>query len=326
MGPRPEDRGKRGCRRRNTTCESAFNGATTRRSWKTGKPSNAARARGPFNGATTRRSWKTANGTIPIRAMRTFNGATTRRSWKTRKCLHERRDVDPSMGPRPEDRGKLHLSSIREEQVEVLQWGHDPKIVENLKIEQAAEWAVDLQWGHDPKIVENQNAGEGAADSHSPSMGPRPEDRGKLRVGSRGRSAGRGPFNGATTRRSWKTRSTSRVARRRCSFNGATTRRSWKTNDGVWSSVPRTVLQWGHDPKIVENLGDIEQLPSYQILQWGHDPKIVENVLALSHLARIAVPSMGPRPEDRGKRWTLHPVAGTVCTFNGATTRRSWKT
>ena len=83
-------------------------------------------------------------------------------------------------------------------------------------------------------------------------MGPRPEDRGKHGA-PRDLSSRVKPFNGATTRRSWKTR-----------------KKNWKrfNNSG---------LQWGHDPKIVENANEKLEILERQNLQWGHDPKIVEN-------------------------------------------------
>ena len=157
-------------------------------------------------------------------------------------------------------------------------------------------------------------------------MGPRPEDRGKL-------SRGGGEML------------------LKLAFNGATTRRSWKTAARKTRNARRPALQWGHDPKIVENSTAATRCHTPSILQWGHDPKIVEN-----HVGRVdgscdSGPSMGPRPEDRGKRrvraygcglcgglqWGHDPkivengssrtLAGAqTLAFNGATTRRSWKT
>ena len=59
------------------------------------------------------------------------------------------------MGPRPEDRGKLDLDARRVQNTLRLQWGHDPKIVENAISLDDGKVCYDLQWGHDPKIVEN---------------------------------------------------------------------------------------------------------------------------------------------------------------------------
>ena len=63
-------------------------------------------------------------------------------------------------------------------------------------------------------------------------MGPRRRSRGRLYLG-RYSSPRKPRFNGATTKESWKTRSSRRHRIRSSRFNGATTKESWKTLDGA---------------------------------------------------------------------------------------------
>ena len=257
MGPRPEDRGKQSGLRSIASGKDSFNGATTRRSWKTWIVRRPPRMVTAFNGATTRRSWKTTTFSAADTRTTSFNGATTRRSWKT---------TTSSSQSSPFSR---------------------------------------LQWGHDPKIVENSKTVRERSGRRYPSMGPRPEDRGKPRS-KRSIRTGSRSFNGATTRRSWKTRRRrsehhagqrpsmgprpedrgkrdARVDGAACrrAFNGATTRRSWKTLGSRYDLIDVWFLQWGHDPKIVENTRAVTGLSQLCHLQWGHDPKIVENFITL---------------------------------------------
>ena len=233
-----------------------------------------------FNAATTRRSWRTSwRPGWSSHLIEGFNAATTRRSWRTtsdRNCCMN---------------------------VELLQCGHDPKVVENrsrssfLIVRSDASMRPrpegrgepklcfgspspfsPLQCGHDPKVVENRECFWGDDDV-------------------------RYSFNAATTRRSWRTRDDRRRRRAdtrasmrprpegrgerprqgRCAldrlgFNAATTRRSWRTPASTLGSAPGRRLQCGHDPKVVEN--------------------------------------------DR--RQSFH--RSEPCGFNAATTRRSWRT
>ena len=86
----------------------AFNGATTKESWKADcAVVSAAIAEPSFNGATTKESWKAAD--RPRRVAdghRRFNGATTKESWKA----------------------SITCSAI--DAVSALQWGHDEGVVE----------------------------------------------------------------------------------------------------------------------------------------------------------------------------------------------------
>jgi len=160
-----------------------------------------------------------------------------------------------------------------------LQCGHDPKAVENPPISSAQHRQNrQLQCGHDPKAVENLRKIIGNPLRGKASMRPRPEGRGEQRKGKEGD----GPAP---------------------SFNAATTRRPWRTCAPPYSHFARWMLQCGHDPKAVENLGNRSECL----------------------VARRA--SMRPRPEGRGER-KKDPVETPAQEkrFNAATTRRPWRT
>ena len=59
-------------------------------------------------------------------------------------------------------------------------------------------------------------------------------------------------------------------------------------------------------------------------LQWGHDEGVVEDATALRRSADSA--SMGPRRRSRGRRRLRRRTVTTAESFNGATTKESWKT
>ncbi len=210
--------------------------------------------------------------------------------------------------------------------------------------------SVLLQCGHDPKAVENVRI---AADGHAgrpASMRPRPEGRGE-------RASATTPrrcticFNAATTRRPWRTSTWHHVCLRttalQCGhdpkavenalvivsvcvpmlcFNAATTRRPWRTSFKVRSCGCLAKASMRPRP---EGRGERHGQPGKAAhptqLQCGHDPKAVENP-AVESAGRPGRASMRPRPEGRGEPRPpagRRPAAGR---FNAATTRRPWRT
>ena len=138
----------------------------------------------PFNAATTRRSWRTA-AIVPRRSQA-----------RHLQCGHDPKVVEnpvadfpprwtryPSMRPRPEGRGELKRRGTRSHRDSNLQCGHDPKVVENrLRRPSWRRRLRRLQCGHDPKVVENDDGIHAATQRPTPSMRPRPEGRGELRL------------------------------------------------------------------------------------------------------------------------------------------------
>src|ERR1700722_551373 len=92
-------------------------------------------------------------------------------------------------------------------------------------------------------------------------MGPRHGGRGELEAGQAAASD-QESFNGATTRRPWRTWASSSGTRSAPCFNGATTRRPWRTDGRLVDGEGGGRLQWGHDTEAVENCSedDIEAI------------------------------------------------------------------
>ena len=155
-----------------------------------------------------------------------------------------------------------------------LQWSHGPKAVETTRVEPGSSTRVVLQWSHGPKAVETF--------SRVPSLSPR------------------SGFNGATARRPWRRRHSSR---------------SW--SPGPASMEPRPEGR-GDDYALM-----IEQ--QVRQLQWSHGPKAVETHLVRLRRVRITRASMEPRPEGRGDSRTMNGRLRTLRSFNGATARRPWR-
>src|SRR5437899_1378168 len=84
----------------------------------------------------------------------------------------------PSMRPRPADRGEARSPPIPGRSRPGLQCGHGPKTVETATVAYHDAVATLLQCGHGPKTVETGSARVGVGSGAGPSMRPRPEDRG----------------------------------------------------------------------------------------------------------------------------------------------------
>ena len=185
-----------------------------------------------------------------------------------------------------------------------------------------------LQCGHDPKAVENPAA--------------RPVRRRTVRC-----------FNAATTRRPWRTTSTTvrdqpiqvlqcghdpkAVENGRCGwqatagsqgFNAATTRRPWRTS--VAHKPMSLPIRASMRPR-PEGRGERDAagntLQSAWMLQCGHDPKAVENV-AQQPLPELQCPKLqcGHDPKAVENRQSTSPMQTSWPRFNAATTRRPWRT
>ena len=181
MRPRPEGRGEPPTSPSGATRTAGFNAATTRRPWRTSSACrDETRAGRSFNAATTRRPWRTRTG--PRRAA----------AAGTLQCGHDPKAVENQpAGARPRR--------------DPLQCGHDPKAVENCNVSKSCPRSPRaLQCGHDPKAVENdpyvgrEDPAERLQCGHDPKA---VENVRRLR----GRAAGAGRFNAATTRRPWRT-------------------------------------------------------------------------------------------------------------------------
>ena len=133
-------------------------------------------------------------------------------------------------------------------------------------------------------------------------MGPRRRSRGKRACVSFQPSTIE-RFNGATTKESWKTCIASMGCQNPRSASMGPRRRSrgkhWQTRPLATAEVE---LQWGHDEGVVENSRCVQGTTLRSMLQWGHDEGVVENQTKYGQIKRA---------ND---------------SFNGATTKESWKT
>src|SRR5579862_7397850 len=120
------------------------------------------------------------------------------------------------MGPRHEGRGEQSWKKMIDALLEMLQWGHGTKAVENAPRHQRPQHCVPASMGprHEGRgeLVYARNLPYGLSCA---SMGPRHEGRGE-----RGAAAARGRakpgFNGATARRPWRTLVGQQVVERDC--------------------------------------------------------------------------------------------------------------
>jgi hypothetical protein len=246
------------------------------RTWR-GRPPTAG---GRFNGATTRRSWRRRMPRKRRSSSRCFNGATTRRSWRRRPSNSTVRIIShASMEPRPEGRGDDGACAITGERIE-------------------------LQWSHDPKVVETRHGWPETRWFWPASMEPRPEGRGDgpLPTCTRGTPLS---FNGATTRRSWR-RDTFRNHRMREGFASMEPRPEGRGDTSAITTITTTrMLQWSHDPKVVETDDVLRQRRTRRIASMeprpeGRGDTFNETFSVAAHNA-----SMEPRPEGRGDRAAL---------------------
>ena len=161
----------------------------------------------------------------------------------------------------------------------ILQCGHGPKAVENVRRLRGPSRGRSLQCGHGPKAVEN-------------AAGQRP-----LRRGGEN-------FNAATARRPWRTwassyRPSSLIGLLQCG-HGPKAVENYLLTPRPSAHLP---LQCGHGPKAVENaqprLGErwpclnFNAATARRPWRTGHEA---------DGAARVADTSMRPRPEGRGER------------------------
>ena len=207
------------------------------------------------------------------------------------------------MGPRRRCRGRWSDLAVDKLGLESLQWGHDEGVVEDGTDRRTVNArAIKLQWGHDEGSWKCCRT-DGRCQFCSPaSMGPRRRCRGSAFVDPL-LSEREDRFNGATTKVSWKCLATVGQDRGRARrFNGATTK-------GRGS---------GAEPVIVQE-------PTPLALQWGHDEGVVEVTYCDKAISRRAVASMGPRRRCRGSADRRLQRRQQDRSFNGATTKVSWK-
>ena len=355
MRPRPEGRGERVLRLAHGRQARRFNAATTRRPWRTPRPSpscwglswlqcghdpKAVENEGvllvPRDGAALQ------CGHDP-KAVENRTGARTASGRRrTLQCGHDPKAVEnslsgrmmtrrlgASMRPRPEGRGEQGLVGVVLACQHRLQCGHDPKAVENRPAlpRLRGRRGEGLQCGHDPKAVENFHRGPEVVHFPAASMRPRPEGRGE-RVVSTPRSIANVSLQCGHDPKAVENRRPGGVDHaNKTSFNAATTRRPWRTGVARLQARGLVQLQCGHDPKAVENEGTSPYMQAaFGGLQCGHDPKAVENVYARGHTRGHTDASMRPRPEGRGERLDRAPADGGRRGFNAATTRRPWRT
>ena len=211
--------------------------------------------------------------------------ATTSASWRTR--------------------GPLRVSFERG----WLQFGHDVSVVENSVTRRSTGTrAPELQFGHDVSVVENVVALV-AFGGFTPeaSIWPRRQRRGEL-AGTMSCPRGCPCFNLATTSASWRTGSCARrtLSRSRC-FNLATTSASWRTYDAKHVLCFGTLLQFGHDVSVVENVTRLDtRATATTTLQFGHDVSVVENEKAGRRSPAGGGASIWPRRQRRGEHPTPH--------------------
>ena len=100
----------------------------------------------------------------------------------------------------------------------------------------------------------------------------------------------------------------------------------WSWRGAACTAIPtgNPVLQWGHDPVVMESpIRALARAPAH-VLQWGHDPVVMERSVTN---VRITIPSY--------LQWGHDPVVMESATrltrttplsaFNGAMTLWSWR-
>ena len=181
------------------------------------------------------------------------------------------------------------------------------------------------------------------------------------------------PFNGATAIRPWKRRGPGVTRRSRSYLQWSHGHSTVETIDAIIRHASAHALQWSHGHSTVETTSQEEELGMDILLQWSHGHSTVKTtsqeeelgmdiLLQWSHghstvkthrRARgrpdLRLPSMGPRPFDRGNFGNLELDGGLVvpsmeprpfdrgnrgspfnepmslASFNGATAIRPWK-
>src|SRR5579862_5309256 len=108
-------------------------------------------------------------------------------------------------------------------------------------------------------------------------------------------------------------------------FNGATTSRSWKSRTSSVSSRPLVTLQWSHDLAVVEIHIRVQFFTRAIDTSMEPRPRGRGNILRNRSSSRGQHTSMEPRPRGRGNTDGRQFLVGRRGHFNGATTSRSWK-
>ena len=219
-------------------------------------------------------------------------------------------------GPRPEDRGEHDLWELRE----IDHWRQKR-----------------LQTG--PRPEDRGELGCRPADAppmgnRGASMGPRPEDRGERSedmAGTAGAPPGKLQWgHGPKTVENPSRADVAIWRQHRLASMGPRSEDRGEPPADLPSSVPSAAiepLQWGHGPKTVENPDVLDVTAAVKagesLLTEATARRLWENLPFVGGGSGGEVPSMGPRPEDRGEPRPPEPgAAPKPRSFNGATARR----
>ena len=196
--------------------------------------------------------------------------------------------LDPSMGPRPDGRGRLNIHLKHAHSVQ-------PSMGPRPDGRGRRAWIGVLYPARRPfngaATGWPRKAGDlppATACIDPPSMGPRPDGRGRPRARPSSRR-GYSNLQWGRDRMAAEGARPRRASLQSSAFNGAAT--GW----------PRKAFQRSHP--IVRS----------GFLQWGRDRMAAEGLRLSSGLSLRSLPSMGPRPDGRGRR-----AFGTIC-FAGET-------
>ncbi len=182
-----------------------------------------------------------------------FNGATSRSWWKAAAGSALARGArEASMEPPAGAGGRRFLKAPIPTSRRMLQWSHQPELVEGSFGLAIDTLAPRLQWSHQPELVE----GRPVTVSYEVTFGLQWSHQPELVEGS------------PTACRWWN---------RRQGFNGATSRSWWKGCVGGAHRHRLIKLQWSHQPELVEGVPFSANVPPVVArLQWSHQPELVE--------------------------------------------------
>ena len=189
----------------------------------------------------------------------------------------------PSMGPRPNGRGKAPITADMITPI-ILQWGRGQTAAERCNVSLITAYNDSLQWGRGQTAAERGNHASANERVYRPSMGPRPNGRGKVvctwrvRVSStlqwgRGQTAAESLVGGAAGAHGKRPSMGPRP-------NGRGKRPAWRPPP-------------------------CSQTPSMGPRPNGRG----KHVQALCPLPKVP-PSMGPRPNGRGKLYRVLRIFG----------------
>ena len=297
MGPRPNGRGKDQVIRRVSRSPS-FNGAAAKRPRKDQAP--------PLAGQREMLQWGRGQ-------------TAAERLLSLPQAKH--RNI-ASMGPRPNGRGKSasHRSSAPPS---MLQWGRGQTAAERRAAGGGRRRQVLLQWGRGQTAAERRRRCGPAGGRGRASMGPRPNGRGKSKRAPNPQSNSKS-FNGAAAKRPRKVFSPALLRRSRRSLQwgrGQTAAESRqmgvKPRDYLPSMGPRPngrgkflaaellgprfYLQWGRGQTAAERSRSQRPRAASQTFNGAAAKRPRKDAYWASGPIRRVLPSMGPRPNGRGK-------------------------